>query len=376
MPDLPPEAWAAALAALPAMGPARLSALLRRWAAPDAWHEVVEGTWSRDAGVAAAARGDCAALASLWRHAAGDADVASLWQRHVLAGVGVAALGSAAYPSPLAGDIEPPAVLFLKGDPAAISGPRVAIVGTRTASRYGLDIAYEFGRALAAHGVAVVSGLALGIDGAAHAGALAAEVTAPIAVVGSGLDVIYPKRHAALWRAVERRGVVLSEVPLGGPPEAWRFPARNRLIAALADLVVVVESRENGGSMHTVTEAERRDRPVYAVPGPIHSPVSAGTNRLLREGALTACDVDDLLVGLGLSSALSRDVVDHRPPVEAGDERRALDALGWQPASLEQLAGRTGLPLGALSLALARLHEHGWIDERAGWYEQVARRTP
>ena len=189
----------------------------------------------------------------MWSAAATRIDVASVWQRHVDAGVGVAALGSAAYPAPLVDDIEPPGVLFMRGDPAAISGPRVAIVGTRDATRYGLDLAYELGRELAAAGVAIVSGLAVGIDGAAHAGALAADTTPPIAVVGSGLDVVYPRRNAALWREVERRGVLLGEAPLGAPPERWRFPARNRMIAAIADVVVVVESRDAGGSMHTVT---------------------------------------------------------------------------------------------------------------------------
>jgi DNA processing protein len=370
--QLPPEAWAVALAALPSMGPARNLALLRRWSPGDAWQSVLDRSWLRARDVVAAVRGDAAALADMWANAALAVDVEALWQRHVDAGVGVAALGSHAYPAPLANDVEPPATLFMRGDPLVIAGPRVAVVGTRSATRYGIDIAYEFGRDLAAAGVAVVSGLALGIDGAAHAGALAADTTAPIAVVGSGLDVIYPKRHASLWREIERRGVVLSEAPLGAPPERWRFPARNRLIAALADIVVVVESQEHGGSMHTVSEAERRGRPVFSVPGPVRSAASSGTNRLLRDGAQAACDVGDILVGLGLSAALQRDVHDRRPEVTGGD-RVVLDVLGWQPASLEQLAARTALGLGELSRALLRLTESGWVDERGGWYERVAR---
>ena len=308
----------------------------------------------------------------MWSTAAADVDVAALWQRYVDAGVGVAALGSRAYPAPLADDIEPPATLFLRGDPSVIAGPRVAIVGTRSATRYGVDVAYEFGHGLTAAGVAVISGLALGIDGAAHAGALAAATAAPIAVVGSGLDVIYPRRHAVLWRELERRGVVLSEAPLGAPPERWRFPARNRLIAALADIVVVVESQEQGGSMHTVNEAQRRARPVFAVPGPVRSAASAGTNKLLRDGAQPACDVCDVLLGLGLSAALQRDVHDRRS-APAGDDRTVLDALAWQPASLEQLAARTELTLGDLSLALLRLRDAGWVEDRGGWYERIAR---
>lgn len=369
---LPPEAWAAALAALPGMGPARLLALLRRWPPVEAWERILTRGWLDDVALVEAARPDARSLAATWRAAASTTAVEAVWERYVDAGVGVAALGSPAYPAPLRDDVEPPPVLFTRGDPSVIAGPRVAIVGTRAASRYGLDIAYEFGEQLAAAGVAIVSGLAVGIDGAAHAGALAAGAAPPIAVVGSGLDVVYPRRHAALWREVERRGVVLAEAPLGAAPEPWRFPARNRVIAALADSVVVVESGEQGGSMHTVTEALRRSRSVFAVPGPVHSATSAGTNRLLRDGALPACDVGDVLVGLGLASALDRPLRDTRTPVD-GDATVVLDAIGWQPSSFDQLAARTGLALGALSLALVRLQDHGWVDERGGWYERIAR---
>src|SRR5581483_11973907 len=254
---LPPEAWAVALAALPAMGPARLSALLGRWPPPEAWAAVTSKAWLHEPGVCAAVRTAPGPLADAWCEAARGVDVGAGWQQYVDARVGVATVSSGAYPSALAADIDPPPVVFFRGEPAAIAGPRVAIVGTRDATQYGLDVAYEFGRSLAASGVAVISGLALGIDGAAHAGA--------IAVVGSGLDVVYPRRHASLWRQVERSGVVVGEAPLGARPEPWRFPARNRIIAALADAVVVVESREHGGSMHTVAEAARRGRPVFAV---------------------------------------------------------------------------------------------------------------
>jgi DNA processing protein len=354
------------------MGPARQLALLRRWTPSEAWRRVLDRSWLGDRAISSAATPDPGALADVWAREASTVDVAAMWSRYIAAEVGVAAFGSPAYPAPLADDIEPPATLFVRGDPSVIAGPRVAIVGTRSATRYGVDVAYEFGRGLSDAGVAVVSGLALGIDGAAHAGALASGTTAPIAVVGSGLDIIYPKRHASLWRQVERRGVVLSEAPLGAPPERWRFPARNRLIAALADIVVVVESQEHGGSMHTVNEAARRARPVFAVPGPVRSPASVGTNRLLHDGAAPACDVADVLLGLGLSAALQRDVRDPRPPAQ-GNDRIVLEALRWQPASLEQLASRTELPLGELSLALLRLADARWVEERGGWYERVAR---
>jgi DNA processing protein len=308
----------------------------------------------------------------LWLACADSTDVDELWQRHVDAGIGVFTLRSPSYPGPLVDDVEPPAVLFGRGDPDVIVGPRVAIVGTRDASQYGIDLAYELGRDLSAAGVAVVSGLAIGIDGAAHAGALAAATAPPIAVVGSGLDVVYPRRHESLWREVQRRGVVLSEAPLGAPPEQWRFPARNRIIAALADVVIVVESRELGGSMHTVAEAQRRDRPVFAAPGPVRSATSAGTNRLLRDGAQVLCDAGDALLALGLSAALQRSVQEHRPAPSAADAE-VLDAVGWAPVSLDALAVRTSRPVGALAHALDRLRADGWLAERGGWYERIAR---
>jgi DNA processing protein len=369
---LPREAWSAALAGLPAMGPARLRGLLRKWSPEEAWHHIRDGSWLRHRDVVVAVGRGAARHAELWSACADITDVGSLWQRHVDAGIGVFTLRSSSYPSPLVDDVEPPAVLFGRGDPDVIVGPRVAIVGTRDASQYGIDLAYELGRDLSAAGVAVVSGLAVGIDGAAHAGALAAATAPPIAVVGSGLDVVYPRRHESLWREVERRGVVLSEAPLGAPPERWRFPARNRVIAALADVVIVVESRELGGSMHTVAEAQRRDRPVFAAPGPVRSATSAGTNRLLRDGAEVLCDASDVLLALGLSAALQRSVHEHRPEPNA-DDAQILEAIGWSPVSLDALATRTARPLGSLALALNRLRADGWLAERGGWYERIAR---
>ena len=369
---LPPEAWVVALACLPEMGPGRLRAVLEGRPPEAAWHHVCTGTCVR--GAVYAPGGDAAALARRWGTAGRNLDVAAIWRAHEEAGIGVAAFGSAAFPAPFADDVDPPGVVFTIGDPGVIAGARVAIVGTRSATRYGLDVAHELGSGLAAAGVGVVSGLALGIDGAAHAGALDADDGAgpPIAVVGSGLDIVYPRAHRELWRAVGRRGLLLSEAPLGTRPDRWRFPARNRLIAALADVVVVVESREAGGSMHTVNEAVRRGRTVLAVPGPVRSAASLGTNRLLGECAIPACDVSDVLIALGLSPGLTRSAVETRA-APTGADATVLTALGWQPASLDQLLLRTGLGLGPLTLALDTLAETGWVAQRGGWYEQVAR---
>src|SRR5690606_670101 len=268
---LPPAAFGAALARLPGMGPRRLAALLAEAAPDEAWRRVRAGRGLDGPGLRRALGTRAGELVARWRAAAaglepvgegvggGGAAGAGLvpaaeWRRLAGAGVGAADHGGRDYPPALAGDVEPPAVLFRRGDPAVLTGLRVAIVGTRRCSSTGAAVATELGRDLAAAGVAVVSGLASGIDAAAHRGALAAGGAPPIGVVGSGLDTVYPRGQERLWRDVAAAGVLLSEAPLGGAPERWRFPARNRVIAALADVVVVVESHRRGGSLHTVDE--------------------------------------------------------------------------------------------------------------------------
>ena len=367
--DLPPEAWAAALAGLPAMGPARLRAVLDTWAPEEAWALVAAGAGCSRPAVALACRPDPAGVAALWRVAARRVVPAEVWDRHLRAGVAVARRGSPGYPSELLDDMEAPAVVFTKGDPTALDGRRAGIVGTRRCTRYGRDVAYELGRDLAAAGVRVVSGLALGIDGAAHRGALAAGGGPPVAVVGSGLDVIYPPAHRSLWEEVATAGLLVSEAPLGARPEPWRFPVRNRVIAALAEVIVVVESAEKGGSRHTVEAAMTRDRPVMAVPGSVRSPVSSYTNGLLADGCHPVRDALDILVALGLSSVPSAPA-DLRPAPGAG-EAVVLEALDWEPATFDELCERSGRTPGQVSVALARLQAGGWVVERAGWWERI-----
>jgi DNA processing protein len=215
--------------------------------------------------------------------------------------------------------------------------------------------------------VCVVSGLALGIDGEAHSGAL--ERGGPVVgVVGTGLDVVYPKRHERLWARVGEAGALVSEYPLGTNAERWRFPARNRLIAALSEVVVVVESATKGGSMHTVDSALERDRVVLAVPGPVRSPASSGTNALLAAGCAPCRDADDVLVALGLTR-VDRTTPDDRPADDDG--ARVLDALGWEPATLDELAERLDSPLGPVAVQLTRLANAGWVVQRSGWWERA-----
>jgi DNA processing protein len=370
--DLPPAAYALGLTALPEVGPSRLRLLLDGRDPDAAWRAVLAGRPGPAARTPAG--GSAARLVAAWAAAAAAIDLADLWVAHVEAGVGVHLLGTPSYPLDLADDPDPPAVLFHLGDLVALDGPLVAVVGTRDCTRYGRDLAFELGRDLTAAGVGVVSGLALGIDGAAHAGALDADAPGaarPVAVVGSGLDVVYPARNRHVWEAVRATGVLLGEHPLGARPRPWHFPARNRVIAAVADVVVVVESHRGGGAMHTVDEALARDRPVMAVPGSVRSRASGGTNHALFDGVAEVCrDAGDVLGRLGLTGGRHRACQD-RPPPGAGDDP-VLDALGWQPATLEQVLVRTGLPIAAAALALERLEATGWVARRGGWYERVA----
>ena len=367
--DIPPEGWAAALAGLPAMGPARLRAVLGTWAPAEAWDRVATGAGCSRPAVALVCRPDPAGVAAHWRAAARSVSVAAVWEAHRRAGVTVTLARGAGFPAALADDPESPAILFSRGDPAVLEGRRVAIVGTRRCTRYGRDVAYELGHDLASAGVRVVSGLALGVDGAAHRGVLASGGAPPVAVVGSGVDVVYPPAHRELWEQVATRGLLLAEAPLGARPEAWRFPVRNRIIAALAEVVVVVESAEKGGSRHTVEAAMARDRPVMAVPGSVRSPVSSYTNGLLADGCHPVRDALDVLVALGLSSAptVSADL----RPEPGQEEAPVLDSLGWEPATFDDLCARTGRTPSQVSVALARLQAGGWAAERAGWWERV-----
>ena len=226
-------------------------------------------------------------------------------------------LGRPGYPEGLAEDPLPPPVLFGRGSWSAMASPSVAIVGTRHATVGGMEVAAALGSDLAAAGVTIVSGLAKGIDGAAHRGALSVDGgPPPVAVVGSGLDVVYPRCNHGLWEAIAERGLLCSEGPPGTRPAAHRFPARNRILAALADVVVVVESRVRGGSLLTVSEAQQRGVPVMAVPGSVRSPASEGTNLLLVDGAPPAVDALDVLVALGLEAASG-------PPRTAGSTAAA-----------------------------------------------------
>lgn len=360
-----------ALAALPAMFPGRLRALLGGRGVEEVWSLVVtEGVCSVE-GMAAVMGRQPAELARRWRVAAAAVDLAAVAARDTALGVVVLRPGDARYPPALAEADDAPEVLFARGDLAALGPPAVAIVGTRQCTHAGREIARWLGRATAEAGAVVVSGLALGIDGAAHTGAL--EVAgAPVAgVVGSGLDRVYPRRHRDLWDAVAKRGVLLSETPAGLGPVAWRFPARNRIIASLAAVVVVVESHGHGGSLVTARLAAERGRSVLAVPGSIRSPASAGTNALLRDGAAPLLDLDDLVVAMSLAGAplpgAAAAASGSAAPAELdGDDARVWEAVSFEPVTTEQVIVRSGLPPGRAMAALRRLEAGGRLTSTGG----------
>lgn len=252
-------------------------------------------------------RGLSGTVAQGWFNQIRRIDGHQLLDDHRRIGVNVLAPADPDWPFP--NDPEPPVILFVAGDVSALHHPlKAAIVGTRRCTSVGRKVAQGFGRDLTSAGVSVVSGLALGIDGSAHLGALASLAGAggtakPIGVVASGIDHVYPTKHADLWQEVIAKGVLISETPLGVAPSRWRFPARNRLIAGLSDVVIVVESHRAGGALLTVDEAAERGVPVLAVPGSVLAPSSVGTNALLLDGCAPVRSASDVTELLGLSTA-------------------------------------------------------------------------
>lgn len=250
---------------------------------------------------------------------------------------------------PFNDDPEPPVLLFCRGDLELLTVPwSVAVVGTRRCTAVGRTVAYQLGRDLAAAGVGVVSGLALGIDGSAHRGTLDHGGVA-IAVVGSGLDVVYPGANRTLWEDVASTGLLIGEAPAGTKPARWRFPARNRLIAGLSDGVVIVESHRRGGALMTADEAIDRGRSVFALPGSVLSPASEGTNALLLDGATPARHAADVLGHLGLGMTPHGE--EHPPPGTPAPQDESPEEGGPEEAGPEDLASdvtavETGVPPG------------------------------
>jgi DNA processing protein len=277
-----------------------------------------------------------------------------------------------AYPAALRDLRDPPLAVFMRGALSAAQPPppgrAVAIVGARRPTDAGLRIARRLGTFAGGGGVAVVSGMALGIDAAAHGGALDAGGPT-IAVLGCGTDIAYPRRHRGLYERIVEVGLVVSEYPPGTAPAPWRFPARNRLIAALAGTLVVVEARARSGALITADHALDLGRDVVAVPGAAGSSAAAGTNGLIKAGAGLVEDEADLAAWLGIDGPAP-----HPPP--AGDDARALlDRLSAAPAFADEVAGPGGA--GRTAALLSRLEVEGWlVRDPAGRYTLARAWTP
>lgn len=300
---------------------------------------------------------------------AAEPDPALAADRQWLAGAGrhLLARPGAGYPELLAGTANAPALLYVTGDPAALDrGPAVAVVGSRKPTPAGLEHAHRFARELAAAGFTIVSGLARGVDAAAHRGALeAGGVT--VAVLGCGPDRVYPAEHTDLAAQVRDSGAVVSEFPVGTPPRGKHFPQRNRIISGLALGALVVEADERSGSLSTARWAADQGREVFAVPGPIDSPLSRGPHRLIREGAHLVAEAADVSEELGPLGPVPP--VTGEPVTASGsnaEERAVLECLAGGPASADRIVERSGLTANRVSAILLELEIRGEVASDSG----------
>jgi DNA processing protein len=279
----------------------------------------------------------------------------------------VLTLADARYPAGLLQMADPPLLLYTIGQLKQPWPDAIAIVGSRNPTAQGLDNARQFGAAFARAGLAVVSGLALGIDGAAHEGALEGAqpgILATVAVVGTGIDRVYPKQHHELAHRIALQGLILSEYPVGTPPLAPNFPKRNRLIAALTHGTVVVEAALQSGSLITARMAAEQGKEVFAIPGSIHSPQARGCHALLKEGAKLVETAQDVLEELPLLARTAPPVQQRSQEPERGDP--LLEALGFDPVGLDALAARTGLGAAELQARLLELELEGTVARLPG----------
>jgi DNA processing protein len=282
--------------------------------------------------------------------------------------------GAPDYPPLLAGIADAPLVLFVEGAAEALSLPQLAIVGSRSPTPLGRDTAMQFARQVVAAGLAVTSGLALGIDAAGHRGALQADGVT-IAVLGCGLDRVYPRANAGLaCEIVARGGALVSDLPAGAAPLKQHFPRRNRIISGLSVGTLVVEAALQSGSLITARLAGEQGREVFAIPGSIHNPMARGCHRLIRQGAKLVETADDIFVELGALLGGLRSLTCTEAPDVQGvfgraldkDHEILLDALGFAPASIDTLVARSGFAADAVASMLLLLELDGRVAQQHG----------
>ena len=276
--------------------------------------------------------------------------------------------GGPDYPSLLAEIPDAPVGLFYLGRFPDDSLPRVAIIGSRRCSEYGLSTARRFGAALTGRGIVIVSGMARGIDSMAHRGALEGEGPSvfTIAVLGCGVDICYPAENCGLRDAIAKNGCVISEYPPGTKPLAAHFPARNRIISGLSKVVVVVEAGKRSGTLITVDQAHHQGRDVMAVPGNITNKYSEGTNELIKQGAEPACNYEDILHMLGIWENKTKKPAEKRPDI-ATDEKLVYDVLApHTPLTIEELIVKTNSKPQTVQYVLTMLEIKGYVKKMPG----------
>lgn len=350
------KAFWVGLSLVPGIGPARFRRLVESLGSPEA-------AWKARPALLAEAGLDRRTIESLVA-ARPRIDLAREMEKLQRLGIRLLTLDDPDYPPPLRNIADPPPVLYLKGDLLATDELAVAIVGTRVPTVYGKQVAESFARGLADQGVTVVSGLARGIDSCAHRAALEAGGRT-VAVLGSGLDIIYPGENRRLASEIAERGALVSEFPLGTKPDGVNFPRRNRIISGLSLASVVVEAKETSGALITAEFALEQGRDVFAVPGNIFSPTSHGPNRLISEGAKPACSVQDILEELHLETAAEqRDVRKAVPETET--EAEILCCLSHEPLHIDEIRRSVCLPMSVVSSALTMLELKGLARQTGG----------
>jgi len=286
------------------------------------------------------------------------------WASH--SGHAVITLADSEYPRQLLEIPDPPILLYASGKLPLLSSPALAVVGSRNATPQGLKNAHDFARALSDAGLTIVSGMALGVDTAAHRGGLEGT-SSTVAVLGTGIDITYPRSNGPLSAAISARGALVSEFPLGTPPHAGNFPRRNRLICGLARGCLVVEAALDSGSLITARLAADQGREVFAIPGSIHSPLSKGCHALLKQGAKLVESAHDVLEELGLAGARERM---SQSPGKGSD---FLEKMGFDPCDIDRLIARSGLTSEVVSAILLELELEGRVASLpGGLYQRIS----
>ncbi|MBI5666587.1 MAG: DNA-protecting protein DprA [Chloroflexi bacterium] len=336
---------------VPEIGPKRLSHLLN-------WFGDLASAWTASEAQLCAAGLDRQPLANLLqtrRTLNLDAEMRKI----EAADARFVTLADADYPALLKAVPDAPAVLYVRGTLSPDDSRALSIVGTRRATSYGRDAAYHFAKHLAARNITIISGLAHGVDAAAHRGALDGGGRT-LAVLGCGIDRVYPADNHRLAADIVQHGALLSEFPVGTPPEASNFPRRNRIISGLALGVLVVEAPEKSGALITTTTAAEQGREVFAVPGNIFNPMSGGTNRLIQDGAKLVLTVEDILEELNIAHGEVQTSAAARQLAPANDaEHRLLQHLGADPMHVDDLTRLSGLPVALVTSTLTILELKG-----------------